>query len=123
MDKIKQKLADLRVEADHAIERAENAEAKNKKYEQAILEKDQEIGLLNRKTQLLEDDLDKSEKNSRETVEKLRQVDVKAEQFERQVHRLEQERDQWEKKFEEAEAKFKASKAELDDLVRTMGDI
>jgi chromosome segregation ATPase len=55
---------------------------------------------LQRKIDLLEDELDRAEKNVKETMEKLRQVDVKAEHFERQVHRAEQERDTWEKKYE-----------------------
>ncbi|KAF8920839.1 tropomyosin [Mucidula mucida] len=157
-DKIREKLNNLRVEADNAVTRAEEAEAKNKKYEQLILEKDQEItslhhklgvldgelekteaklaeykaaqeegehskttneGLL-RKIQLLEEELDNAEKNVKETVEKLRQVDVKAEHFERQVGRVEQERDMWEKKYEEENAKYVKSKAELEELVATM---
>ncbi|KAL7009829.1 tropomyosin-2 [Cystobasidiomycetes sp. EMM_F5] len=71
---------------------------------------------LTRKISLLEEELDTAEKNLRETTDKLRQVDVKAEHFERQVTRAEQERDQWEHKFEEAQAKFLASKKELDEL-------
>jgi len=151
----------LRVEADNAIGRAEEAEAKNKKYEQALLEKDQEItslthrlGVLDdelqkaeskiqeaklaaaesesnkttssgltRKVQLLEDELDAAEKNLKDTVEKLRQVDVKAEHFERQLQRAEQERDQWEKKYEESEAKLRKSKEELDELAASLQDL
>jgi len=158
MDRIKEKLTSLRVEADNAVARAEEAEAKNKKYEQLLLEKDQEIGSLThrlstldselekteaklaelksareegetskttneglvRKIQLLEEELDAAEKNVKETVEKLRQVDVKAEHFERQVQRVEQERDQWEKKYEEAQERYRHSKAELDELVANM---
>ncbi|KAI0305978.1 tropomyosin [Multifurca ochricompacta] len=158
MDKIKEKLAALRAEADVAIERAEKAEAKNKKYEEDLLQKDQEItslthklsvldsdldkaesnladhkralaegesdkstkDTLTRKIQLLEEELDAAEKNAKETVDKLRQVDVKAEHFERQVQRLEQERDLWEKKYEEAQTKYRDSKAELDELVANM---
>jgi len=161
MEQIRQKLATLRAEADRAVDRAEEAEAKNKKYEQELLMKDQEIQSLQhklgvaeasldkadaklldlktaaddsahgkttseglqRKVALLEEELDASEKHVKETVEKLRQVDVKAEHFERQVQRLEQERDQWEKKYEEAQEKYRESKKELDELVRTMGDI
>ncbi|KZV94604.1 hypothetical protein EXIGLDRAFT_505890 [Exidia glandulosa HHB12029] len=161
MDKIRERLAQLRQEADNAVARAEAAEAKNKKYEQDILQKDQEIlslqhklsildadlekaeGKLNehktlladadgsrstnenltRKIQLLEEELDAAEKNAKETVEKLRQVDVKAEHFERQVQRLEQERDHWEKKYEEAQEKYSDSKKELDELVRNMEGI
>ncbi|KAI8985554.1 tropomyosin like-domain-containing protein [Trametes punicea] len=138
MEKIKERLQSLRAEADNAIARAEEAEAKNKKYEQLLLEKEQEIASLNhkisvldsdlekaeakvaelkaanedgeqnktaneglqRKVQLLEEELDAAEKNLKEAMDKLRQVDVKAEHFERQVTRLEQERDQWEKKYE-----------------------
>ncbi|KAG6910216.1 hypothetical protein DXG01_012351 [Tephrocybe rancida] len=156
-----QKMNQLRTEADNAISRAEEAEGKNKKYEQALLEKDQEITslqhrlgvmdaelekaeqnvathksasaegeqskqtseLLNRKVQLLEEELDAAEKNLKETVEKLRQVDVKAEHFERQVQRAEQERDAWEKKFEESEEKYKKSQAELSELEASMQDL
>jgi len=68
----------------------------------------------------LEEELDAAEKNVKDTVERLRQVDVKAEHFERQVTRIEQERDQWERKYEEAQTKYRESKAELDELVSTM---
>ncbi|KAJ6463692.1 tropomyosin [Mycena polygramma] len=157
-DRIREKMNQLRTEADAAIVRADEAEAKNKKFEQMLLEKDHEVTSLThkletleaqldkaeaiiadskldreagetskttneglvRKIQLLEEELDAAEKNVKETVEKLRQVDVKAEHFERQVQRVEQERDHWEKKYEDAEAKFRESKAELDELVRTM---
>ncbi|KAF8217082.1 tropomyosin [Mycena galopus ATCC 62051] len=151
----------LRAEVEAATTRAEEAEAKNKKLEQLLLEKENEIksygvklenldaqlakaehdladgkvdreagestkmtneGLV-RKIQLLEDELDAAEKNVKETVEKLRQVDVKAEHFERQVQRVEQERDMWEKKYEEAVAKHKASQAELDALEASMADL
>ena len=46
-----------------------------------------------RKIALLESELDAADKNLRETTDKLRQVDVRAEHFERQVQRLEAERD------------------------------
>ncbi|KAG5639077.1 hypothetical protein H0H81_007021 [Sphagnurus paluster] len=160
-DRIREKLTQLRTEADNAITRAEEAEAKNKKLEQLLLEKDQEItslqhrlgnldaelekaeliiadskaareegenskqtneGLL-RKVQLLEEELDAAEKNVKETVEKLRQVDVKAEHFERQVQRAEQERDAWEKKYEDAETKYKKAQQELQELEQSMQDL
>jgi len=158
MDRIKDRLAQLRAEADNAVERAEVAEAENKKLQQVILEKDQEIKSLThklsvtegelekaeeklkddknirdehesskttneglqRKIQLLEEELDSAEKNLKETVERLRQMDLKAEHFERQVHTLEQERDQWEKKYEDTLSKYQESKKELDELVSSM---
>lgn len=78
---------------------------------------------LTRKVQLLEEELDAAEKNVKETVEKLRQVDVKAEHFERQVQKLEQERDAMEQKYDEQVEKAKATQKELDDLVNSMGDV
>ncbi|KAJ7509666.1 tropomyosin [Mycena galericulata] len=160
-DRIREKMTQLRVEVDAANARADEAEVKNKKYEQTLLEKDHEITSLQvklenldhdlakaesviaeskadreagetnktaneglvRKIQLLEEELDAAEKNVKETVEKLRQVDVKAEHFERQLQRAEQERDQWEKKYEDSQAKYRESKAELDELVATMQDL
>ncbi|KAG6828917.1 hypothetical protein H0H92_006303 [Tricholoma furcatifolium] len=137
----------LRAEADNAITRAEEAEAKNKKYEQALLEKDQEITSLQHKLSVMDGELEKAEHNlatqktasaegeqSKQTSdlltrkvqlleEELRQVDVRAEHFERQVQRAEQERDAWEKKYEESEAKYKQSQAALDDLEKSMQDL
>ncbi|KAG8993713.1 hypothetical protein FRB94_010455 [Tulasnella sp. JGI-2019a] len=80
------------------------------------------VGNWQRKVQLLEDELDASEKHAKETEEKLRQVDGKAEHFERQVQRLEQERDQWEKKYGGALTKYQEVKKELGGLVHTMGE-
>jgi tropomyosin len=158
MERIKERLSQLRLEADNAVVRAEEAEAKIKKLEQELLTKDQDIQSLNhrltnaegqldaaedklkdaknvrdehdaskstndglqRKIQLLEEELDRAEKTQKETTERLRQVDLKAEHFERQVQTLEQERDKWEKKYEETLGMYQASKKELDELVATM---
>lgn len=51
----------LRVEADNAVTRAEDAEAKNKKYEQLLLEKDQDITSLQHKLSVLDAELEKTE--------------------------------------------------------------
>lgn len=51
----------LRQEADSAVERAELAEAKNKKLEQEILSKDQEIQSLQHRLTITETNLDKAE--------------------------------------------------------------
>jgi len=154
-------MADIRVEADNNLARAEEAEIKLKKLEQELMQKDQEIVSLqhkvgnleadvdkyegkvaehkalkdegethrtanenmSRKIALLESELDNADKNLRETTEKLRQVDVKAEHFERQVQRVESERDTWEKKWEEANEKYVASKREVDELVQQLESI
>jgi len=54
-------LAQLRLEADNAVGRAEEAEAKNKKLEQEILNKDQEIQSLSRRLAVAETELEKAE--------------------------------------------------------------
>ncbi|KAB5594931.1 hypothetical protein CTheo_1564 [Ceratobasidium theobromae] len=91
------------------------------------------VNALQSKIQLLEEELDVAERNAKETMEKLRQVDVKAEHFERHLQKVEQERDSWEKKYEvccsahltdrnrslsqkEAMEKYKKSQKELDEL-------
>jgi len=111
---------------DLAIQQLEKAEAELEKYKKASLEGEQSKTTsegLARKVQLLEEELDAAEKNVKETVEKLRQVDVKAEHFERQLQRAEQERDAWEKKFEDSEAKYRKSQKELDELESSMQDL
>ena len=54
-------MAQLRQEADHAVERAEAAEAKNKKLEQELLNKEQDIQSLNHRLTTAEAELDKAE--------------------------------------------------------------
>jgi len=76
-----------------------------------------------RKIEMLEAELDAADKNLKETTEKLRQVDIRAEHFERQVAILEQDKDKLEKKYEESEAKYRKSKADLDALVLEMESI
>ncbi|THH12275.1 hypothetical protein EW146_g7773 [Bondarzewia mesenterica] len=136
---VNQKLTHLRTEADDAVARAEEAEAKNKKFDQLLLEKDQEVASLQHRLSVLEEELDSAEKNGKETVEKSRSLDVKVEHLERQLLRVEQERDEWERKYEvirrsiypllgsscsiEAQEKYRASKAELDELVKSMESI
>jgi len=78
---------------------------------------------LSRKVQLLEEELDAAEKNLKETVEKLRQVDVKAEHFERQVVRAEKERDAWEGKYEEVNKKYHKAQEDLEELEKSMSDL
>ncbi|PPQ62899.1 hypothetical protein CVT24_006297 [Panaeolus cyanescens] len=85
-------------EEDNAKLEEQLREAKATATNNAQLDKTHDA--LTRKVQLLEDELDTSEKRLRESTEKLRQVDVKAEHFERQVQNAEKERAVWEKKYE-----------------------
>lgn len=71
---------------------------------------------LTKKMTLLEDELEQSENNLRETTEKHRLTDVKAEHFERKVVSLEASAEEWEKKYEELQAKYLTVKSELDEI-------
>ncbi|KAI0641907.1 tropomyosin [Trametes meyenii] len=139
MEKIKERLTSLRneqqlLEKDQevislqhklAVKEAEQDKIEGRLAELKAANDDSEYSkttneALTRKIQLLEEELDAADKNLKDAMDKLRQVDVKAEHFERQVTRLEQERDSWEKKYEESQEKYHKSKRELDELVSTM---
>jgi tropomyosin len=62
-----QKMNQLRTEADNAVARAEEAETKNKKYDQILLEKDQEITSLQHRLHLLDEELEKAEASLKES--------------------------------------------------------
>ncbi|KAH9072220.1 actin filament-coating protein tropomyosin [Lactarius deliciosus] len=123
MERIKEKLSNLRVEADTAIRRAEEAEAKNKKLEQALLERDQEIKSKDHR-------LDDPRKGTRTYFARMMMIHADytpetstAEHNERKLQRAEQERDIWEKKYEEAEKKYRKAQADLEELVVNMDNL
>lgn len=104
-----QKLNSLRDEADRAVLRAEEAEAKNKKYEQLLLEKDQEIASLTHKLSVLDADLEKVEakltdsKNAQQEGEHSKMTN---EGLVRKIQLLEEELDAAEKNVKETVEKY-----------------
>lgn len=99
-----QKLSSLRLEADNAVQRAEDAEAKNKKYEQLLLEKDQEITSLQHKLSVLDADLEKAESKLSEAKlhqEEGEQSKTTNEGLQRKIQLLEEELDAAEKNVKE----------------------
>jgi len=104
MDRIKERLSSLRVEADAAVERAETAEKKNKELEQLLLANEQDIKSLTHRNGLLEAELEKNEskitefkhekaagENSQTTVEGLtRKVQILETDLENTEHRLQE---------------------------------
>lgn len=104
-----QKMNQLRFEADNAVTRAEDAEAKNKKYDQLILEKDQEITSMTHKISVLEAELDKVDaklaeaKASQEEGESLKSTN---ENLTRKIALLEEELDAAEKNVKETMEKY-----------------
>jgi tropomyosin len=100
-----QRLALLRTDADTAHARAEAAEAKNKAYEQTLLERENDITSLNRKIAALEQERDRWEKKH--------EVRASCARARSGVDRAPQE----------SEAKYRQSQAELDALVSGLWDI
>ena len=97
-------MASLRGEADKAVLRAEEAEAKNKVLEQALLEKDHELLSLTHKLDLATDQLEKAEAE----LEKYKKASLEGEQSKttsealvRKVQLLEEELDAAEKNVKE----------------------
>ena len=105
----KQRLQSLRAEADNAVARAEEAEAKNKKYEQTLLEKEQEITSLQHKISVLDADLEKAEgkltdlKSAQEDGEQSKTAN---EGLQRKIQLLEEELDAADKNLKEAMDKY-----------------
>lgn len=113
----------LRTEADNAVLRAEEAEAKNKKYEQSLLEKDQEITSLQHRLGVLDAEQEKLETNLAE----LKKASVEgessktsAEGLVRKVQLLEEELDAAEKNVKETAEKyvFRLACAARDSIMR-----
>lgn len=65
MDKFKEKIGALRIEADSANARALEAEEQSKKLNQQLSQKDNEILSLSNKVSLLSKDLDNYSQNSK----------------------------------------------------------
>jgi predicted nucleic acid-binding Zn-ribbon protein len=99
----------LRVEADTALARAEAAEAKNKTYEQTLLEKEQEIASLTHKLGVLNSELEEAEKQ----LQGLKALQQEGEHSKttndglmRKIQLLEEELDAAEKNLKETMEKF-----------------
>ena len=102
----------LRLEADNAVNRAEDAEAKNKKYEQIISEKEHEITSLQHRLGVLETELDKAEANltdSKRASAEGEQSKMTNEALTRKVQLLEEELDAAEKNVKETVEKYASS--------------
>ena len=92
------------MEADTAVNRAEDAERKNKQFEQMILEKDQEIKSLNIQLGTVSHDLEKAEgklAESKASAEVGEHSKTTSETLARKVQLLEEELDVAEKNVKE----------------------
>jgi len=100
----------LRAEADAAADRAEAAEAKNKKYEQELLMRDQEIQSLTHQMTLREAEIEKLEghvSTAKQAKEAGDQSRTESENLQRKIQLLEEELDQAEKNAKETVEKLR----------------
>lgn len=103
-----QKMQQFRDEADAASLRAEEAEKKNKQYEQMILEKEQEITSLTHKLSVLDGQLEDTEKklvDAKSAKEEGEQSKTANEGLLRKIQLLEEELDAAEKNAKETTEK------------------
>ena len=104
-----QRMQQLRTEADVATERAETAEAKIKKLEQLLLEKEQEVTSLSHKLEVTNKELDTAEvkladaKTAKEDSEQSKSTN---EALLRKIQLLEEELDAAEKNAKETTEKY-----------------
>ncbi|KAJ7167057.1 actin filament-coating protein tropomyosin [Mycena filopes] len=117
VERVREKLAQLRTEADTAAARAEAAEVEVERLERLLLEKENAVKSLEARLGTSEAELEKTESGLREARESVRALDLKAEQAERQAAVAQKERDGWEARCEAAEARYRVVEAEIAELV------
>jgi tropomyosin len=97
------------LEADAAVERAEAAEAKNKKLELELLAREQEVTSLNHRLNVVEGNLEKAETTLADAKHASQEGDTAkstAESLQRKIQILEEELDTAEKNLKETVEKF-----------------
>lgn len=105
MEKIKEKMNQLRLEADDAHSVVEELKNKVKTLEHENMQKEQEITSLTHRNNLMESQLEKMEvdmKEAKEQVSKSAQHDTQNEALQRRVHLLEEENEKADKELREA---------------------
>ncbi|EFI27367.1 hypothetical protein CC1G_14840 [Coprinopsis cinerea okayama7 len=120
-DRIKAKLDQLRAEADAAVTRAEEAEAKVKKLEQALLEKEQENNSLRVRLERAEAEVD----DTRTQLDHAKQYSLEGESSLKDAHNkqkkidlLEEELDKAEQNLRETAEKLRQVDAKAEQLER-----
>ncbi|KAL2807860.1 tropomyosin [Aspergillus granulosus] len=110
MDRIKERMSALRLEADEAHEQVEELKAKLKTLEQENLAKEQEITSLTHRNQLLEAEVEKLETNLKEAKDAANQTaqhDTQNEALQRRVQLLEEENEEADRNLRETNEKLR----------------
>ncbi|KAJ3156129.1 hypothetical protein HDU86_004097 [Geranomyces michiganensis] len=113
MDKIKEKLEKLRIEADEAKSRAAKHESDVRELQQALSQREVEVQGLNNRLRLVEEANERNEKRVADLTEKNRSLELTSEQAERRASQLEAERTALEAQVADITAKHAAVKEEL----------
>ncbi|GES63052.1 tropomyosin [Aspergillus terreus] len=109
MDKIKERMNTLRLEAEEAHEKVEELKAKVKTLEQENLSKEQEITSLNHRNQLLEGEVEKLEtalKEAKDAANQSAQHDTQNEALQRRLQVLEEEAEEADRNLREVNEKY-----------------
>ncbi|BDD55890.1 hypothetical protein MPDQ_003269 [Monascus purpureus] len=110
MDKIKERMNSLRLEADEAHEKVEELKGKVKTLEQENLAKEQEITSLNHRNQLLEAEVEKLEtalKDAKDAANQSAQHDTQNEALQRRLQLLEEEAEEADRTLRETNEKLR----------------
>ncbi|KAH6892018.1 tropomyosin [Thelonectria olida] len=109
MDRIKEKMNSLRLEADEAASKVEELQTKVKALEQENLSKEQEITSLQHKNNLLEGEVEKLEtaiKDYKKSADEGQQHGTQNETLQRRLQLLEEEAEDADKTLREANEKY-----------------
>ncbi|GAN04795.1 kinesin family member C1 [Mucor ambiguus] len=123
MERVKEKLASLRAEAEAANALAEEYEAKIKQLELEHTSKDHELLSIQIRAKNLEDQLDKTETKLQTVSADYNKAELKAEDADRKVVQLETELAEKEQYYEELLEKYNGAKSELDELARQFDEL
>lgn len=116
MDKIKQKMQQMREEADAFLARAETAEAKLKEESVKSAKFEQDALAAQRRLSVVEDDLDKAEEKIQELTNKLKNQQDASEQYQRQLRATSVSHGDKLDREEALEAKIKSLNASYNDV-------
>ncbi|CAO3698437.1 unnamed protein product [Rhizopus stolonifer] len=120
MEKFKEKLSQLRAEAEAANAAGDEYTNIIKQLENEDIQKDHEITSLQSKTELLEKNLEKTENELNTVTLRSQEAEAKADKLDREIIELEQELENAEKRNDELKELTKAIKEEMAEYERQL---
>ncbi|KAL4242386.1 hypothetical protein ABKN59_011915 [Abortiporus biennis] len=120
MERARERIAQIRLNADKASLRADEAEVATKKLKEDLAVKEELLKGAEYKVVRLDEELDKEIDKRKSAEKKFRDAELKAEQLEKQLKKIEVDYEKLEKKYEESEKRYKSAQKEFDDLVASL---